>query len=559
MLSVPQETANQALLQAAFYADLELFEMALECGADVYSPQPGSIELGIVALQRVLEASRNKTDISAHIAIAKHLLSQQIDLNKQIRPNESSPHLSTALTCGHPELVHLLIENGATVWNRGGAGGDLMHWAANSGMTWFVSRVLKEISPPNPGPDKEMSYGLRNALCGAVQGGYLEIVEMLLDFGVDIESKYIFGSTPLMLAAGNGHHAIVQLLRERNADILAVEERGETVLLGAAKGGLLSLVSELLEKGSDPQASDYINRTALHFVTGPDREEIAGKLLAAGASPLARTLSNVTVLHKAASKGDLKLAKACLDAGEEADTSDDWGRTPFIEAARNGEVEMMALLAQHGANPEHIAHYEHDNALHRAIHGHHEAATAWLLNRKVKLDDVMECLYFGEKTPLMLAAHLGQVDTIKMLLDAGADINFKTFDSYTATHCLASEHCHPSALDSYALFEQAGALINERSCDGITPLENAAYWGCLELAIQLIEDGADVNNVSVNGATPLHSAAERGHHLLVQTLLKRGANPNLVNRNGKTPLDLALSTGQLRVIKIFQEHATSPE
>ncbi|RYZ83129.1 MAG: ankyrin repeat domain-containing protein, partial [Proteobacteria bacterium] len=400
MLTVPQETANQALLNATLYADLELFEMALECGADLQSQHLGVNELGLTALQRILGASSDKADISNHIAITKRLLSYPIDLNKQLHPSPSSYPLFMALTSGHSELVHLLIENGAIIWSQGAAGAEMVSWAARSGMNWFVSRVLQRLSPPYPNPDEKMKRGLELALCQAARKGHLEIVEMLIDFGVNVDAGDEYGGgTPIMLAAQEGHLDIAQLLRERNADLLSVGPRGETLLLGAFRGGLLPLANELLSKGADPQASNFYNITALHSVGETHREEMVESLITAGASLLARDKGDHTVLHSAAGKGDLELAKACLEAGEKADVTDNWGYTPFMNAASHGNIAMMELLVQHGANPEHIAHYEGETALHYAVFGHQKDTIAWLLNRKVKLTNVLESTNIGEVTP----------------------------------------------------------------------------------------------------------------------------------------------------------------
>jgi ankyrin repeat protein len=562
MLVVPLETANKALLNAALYGDIELLEMALECGADVQTLQSRErfepIELGNIALNTALHLSFNRK-LPGYFAVVERLVALNVDLNKRLHPDPGSYPLCSAITSGHPEMVHLLLENGATLWTQGGAGANMARWAASLGMTWLVSKILQELSPPNPPPDEMMSRGLEVALCKAAYEGHLEIVEMLLDFGVDIEANDEYaGGTPLMLAAQKGQNAVVQLLRQQQADILAVGKRGETVLIGATRSGSSSLVEELLDQGADPQASDFFDSTALHSIGGPDRDNIVDKLIVKGASLLARDHGNHAVLHSAAWGGDLKLAQACLEAGEKVDTTNDWGYTPLMKAASNGHVPMMELLAKHGANPDHVAHYQGETPLHYAIYNHHRDAIAWLLNRKVQLSNVMEDIGIGGVTPLMLAAYLGQPDTVEQLLNAGADVNFKEpEDGYTVLHYLPSESNRSTALACYPLLKEAGAQIDARTDEGSTPLRSAALWGHLELVIQLIEDGAQVNHVTSFGSTALHTAAERGHHLVVQALLKRGADPNLANREGLTPLDVAMKEGHLRVINILIEQVGS--
>jgi ankyrin repeat protein len=80
------------------------------------------------------------------------------------------------------------------------------------------------------------------------------VVELLLEKGADVESKDIFGKTPLSWAAWNGHEEAVKLLLEKGADMESKNRLSSaTPLSGAAWNGHEAAVKVLLEKGCQPR------------------------------------------------------------------------------------------------------------------------------------------------------------------------------------------------------------------------------------------------------------------------------------------------------------------
>ena len=84
-----------------------------------------------------------------------------------------------------------------------------------------------------------------------------------------------------------------------------------------------------------------------------------------------------------------------------------------------------------------------------------------------------------------------------------------------------------------------GANINTRSSKKITPLISAAISGVLESAILLVEAGADINAASKDGYTALIYAAYYGHADIVKYLLNKGADRNAATIKGETALTIA--------------------
>jgi ankyrin repeat protein len=196
----------------------------------------------------------------------------------------------------------------------------------------------------------------------------------------------------------------------------------------------------------------------------------------------------------------------------------------------------------------------------------------------------------GGVTPLMHAAALGSIDTMRRLLDAGANVNAKSAAGATALMWAAADFAKvrllvergadvkavsesgQTALHLAAMSDQSAAsvrLLLERGADAkvldreqTSTLVAAAYGNDTDSLRQLLKAGAPVNQADVGGTTPLMNAASNGNLEAVRLLLGAGANVNVVSgppapqvKNGTidlgrfTPLILASAYGPADVVK----------
>ena len=149
-------------------------------------------------------------------------------------------------------------------------------------------------------------------------------------------------------------------------------------------------------------------------------------------------------------------------------------------------------------------------------------------------------------TALMNAAAIGSVESVKLLLKAGADVNAKNGLDVTALIVGAME---PAKVK---LLVEAGADVNAASKLGRTPLLVAAATpGSTESVRLLLEKGAKVNAADGRGVTALAVAGRAGDRATMRLLLDRKADPNAGDAFGFTPLAWASGRGDLETVELL--------
>ena len=110
-------------------------------------------------------------------------------------------------------------------------------------------------------------------------------------------------------------------------------------------------------------------------------------------------------------------------------------------------------------------------------------------------------------------------------------------------------------MDAVRSLLQAKANVNAPQSDGTTALHWAVRADDLETAGLLLRAGANVSAANRDGATPLLLAAVNGNAAMIETLLKAGANPNApLTKFGDTALMMAARTGKTDAIKVLLDH-----
>jgi ankyrin repeat protein len=151
------------------------------------------------------------------------------------------------------------------------------------------------------------------------------------------------------------------------------------------------------------------------------------------------------------------------------------------------------------------------------------------------------------ETPLHYAATFGSAESVRLLLDRGADPNARTRAGATPLVSAAYD------LAKTRLLVEKGADVNAHAGNGITPLMVAAsVHGNVATVRYLLDKGADPKAVRDNGDDALTTAALKSEPETVKLLLAKGADPHRANKAGVTALMNAfLNVGDPEMVRML--------
>jgi ankyrin repeat protein len=345
-------------------------------------------------------------------------------------------------------------------------------------------------------------------------------------------------------------------------------------LVDAVKARDIEQVRALLEQPQvDVNASLPDGTTALHWAAYANDVELARLLMGAGAGADAANRYGVTPLTLAVTNGNAALTEALLEAGADPNAIVGEGETVLMTAARTGDVASIKALVSHGAD----------------VH----AAEDW-----------------QGQTAIVFAALENNADAVRLLAEVGADVNhrstplvFPDFVFQTAGMIYAVQPvgdwtplmyaARDGAIDAVRVLADAGADLDAVDPDGTTALTLAIINGRFDSAVALLDKGADPNVADKNGMTPLYAAVDmhtiqtvwgRPMPLLedatdpvgmVRALLAHGADPDrpllrpIIGRHtrntgdpslseGTTALARAAKSGDATLMKVLLEAGADP-
>jgi uncharacterized protein len=347
------------------------------------------------------------------------------------------------------------------------------------------------------------------------------IVRQLLAAGANPSAHTDTGITPLSLACEAGNAEVVKLLLDAGADANQTLTHGETPLMMAARTGSVGVMKELLAHGGKVDAREALRgTTALMWAAANRNTEAVRLLIAKGADMNARS-------------GVVKP-----------------GRMPYLaDPSRDRIQEFIDGRGQGGT----VVQDERPKGAQRLV-TEREKAKAALARFPFSIPVARRgAKQFGGLTPLIFATKQGDLDTVQVLL-------------------------------------KAGAKVNETSEYGWTALLDATQNRFYQLGAYLLDHGADPNIANEGGWTPLYIATDNrniecgdyptrkpdmDHLEYIKRLLAAGAQTNLrmrsstetrtvfthqwLNEEGATPFLRAAQSGDLVLMKLLLEHQADPD
>lgn len=216
--------------------------------------------------------------------------------------------------------------------------------------------------------------------------------------------------------------------------------------------------------------------------------------------------------------------------------------SPFITAARSGDLAAVQLQIANGADVNQIDPSTGRTALHWAANQGRVDVIAILAEKGANL----EVPERTGKTALALAAEAKQLDATLKLVALGADLNHRDQMAGTAL-TWASGLGSP---ETVAALLEAGADVNVIDTNGMTPVLWAAGIGNPQTVQLLVDKGADLKQVdSISGDTALTRASRHALPQTVEILIAAGSDVNATNREGMTALLLAAQAGSIEKVQ----------
>jgi ankyrin repeat protein len=236
-----------------------------------------------------------------------------------------------------------------------------------------------------------------------------------------IEARNKEGMTPLHMAAYSGSLEICQLLIENGANVNATDERQVTALHLAAERGYFEICQHLLDKGASLDLKDDTGLAALHCAAWSNHPKICTLLIERGADLESKGPNSRTPLHLAAQENHVTCCEVLLDNGADIQATNEKYRTPLHLAAMY-RPDMAAIHARQTYNPR------------KPILCEALAQTMKLPDWEVRTDTDDEVTILP-LTPVVSdpvhSAHLDPDAACNLLLDRGADP--ECLDSYMKT------------------------------------------------------------------------------------------------------------------------------
>lgn len=154
----------------------------------------------------------------------------------------------------------------------------------------------------------------------------------------------------LLQAIARGDVGAVKELLGNGADPNTADAAGNPALIAAVDGADPSMIQALIDGGADLESRDAIGWTALMAAVVANHEPAVARLLAAGANPN-HVAREDTPLTCAATDATLPVLRKLLDAEADPNLRRPDGWTPLMLAAYRGEVDLVQLLLERGADP----------------------------------------------------------------------------------------------------------------------------------------------------------------------------------------------------------------
>lgn len=473
--------------------------------------------------------------------------------------------LIPAIRSGNDVLVSFLLESVTDVNYEDEYGVSALSTAAEQKRLDICAALLRKGARPSRLPGEENWSRSPTALQHAAYAGDIKVVRLLLHHGARVDdycpsTNWCLGSkTALQAAVSAANYNIAALLLDKGAPVVGAVF---TMAIRTRHQPLISLFQPYFQ----PQEVDPYGASALETSLSVDNIPLAHWIL--DHTKFYHSGALCEAARIAANTSDISFLERLLSYRTHTHCGDDLEGTALGIAIWYRNQTLAQLLLDNGLMPKSCL-TDHPNfpslfdwwgmwRRWRILYHSGAPYKATPLQVAVEANDatwvglLLQKGYHPDRQAVLSAATRGSRDMLKVLLDAGADVNDR--DPGDSTPLQAAVMNRHTGVVQFLL--RAGADVNAypQPCGGRTALVAAIEKDDIELVGILLKENADVNGPAAiwGGATALQMAAIRGSIGLVRKLLELKADydaPSL--REGRTALEAAAEYGRIDILQLL--------
>ena len=413
----------------------------------------------------------------------------------------------------------------------------------------------------------------------------------VLNHGFDINIRNVCCETPLMCAVNSENVDTVAFLLKNHADVNARDDQRSTCLHLAASNNKSGSITELLlRRNPDIEIMDGIGLTPLFLVAFNGNDAVVHQLLRSGARPEAKERDGLNALHYACMQANHVFMSRLLDQnGPDFEAFYDLSKyglpaDPSLSTTSKRRVQIVHSLINHSADVHAIC--KGFTPLQIAALTAQEQLVDILLSNGAEASGVpVITAYYGlisktvdlllthgasvsatdsrwNKTALTWTAEIGSSNTLQFLLSHGANVHHQDKQGSSALHYAGAN----ARSESIKLLLDAGAdpnLLDFGGCTSLTRLARAGrfylagrWWNPSadereKAATLLLNAGCDPSVRDMHGNLAVHYAAGNGYRGVLDAIERAGGDMELLDGLGRTAVEWARERGEMDVVRVL--------
>jgi ankyrin repeat protein len=380
-----------------------------------------------------------------------------------------------------------------------------------------ANRVLKVLIDAGANVNALEAYWRYTPLVRALHERNLVAFRMLLKAGASVHKEGTSGP-PLHFAAYKGFVNVAKLCIAAGARLDQRDCSGNTPLMLAASAGQLKMVKVLLKAGANPLALNRADRTPCELAAENNKAEIV-KLLAPISRRKPPVKRGIQALILAVSKLDMHAVEKCLAKGIDVNKRDRFGRSPLNNATSLGSVSMVKRLIEAGINLNTV-----DSDGISFLEGALRSEKLEIAKILIEAGAVSDPPGNRFEDALYTVSGIGSSELVKMLMAKS---------SQSSRSVALIQAANRKSLELMKVLLEAGADVNVTDFQGRTPLSLVMYTPPINPQTKRV--------IRLPIGTVAKNLDDRQSVEAVELLLKYGANVNQVDDAGRTPMSYSNS------------------